>query len=116
MEGFEVEWCGKLLFHVERFGGSRDKCVTVIRGIKADKSQQRKNYGVKSLDIGPSRRRRAFRSALLSCFDPFDHRYAILGGRLPVFHVEHLGAGGEEEDAGLGVGDGDWWGGGEFGR
>ena len=45
MEGFEVEWCGKLLFHVERFGGSRDKCVTVIRGIKADKSQQRKTMG-----------------------------------------------------------------------
>jgi hypothetical protein len=33
-----------------------------------------------------------------------------------VFHVEHLGTGGEEEDAGLGVGDGDGWGGGEFGR
>jgi hypothetical protein len=38
MEGFGAGWCGKLLFHVEPFGGFGDKSVTVIRGIKADKS------------------------------------------------------------------------------
>ena len=40
-----------------------------------------------------------------------DHRYASVW----VFHVEHLGSGGSEEDGGLGVGDGNRGFGGEFG-